>query len=235
VLSCAAKAPPREIIVAAASSLTDVLTSLQAEAERTTGVHILFHFAGSGIIRKQIEQGFPADVFFSAASTDMDELEKAGFLESDTKLNLLSNSIVLIGGNDQAAISSFLELSSLLASTSLVAIGNPASVPAGRYAVQALTSLGLYSMVEKKLVLGGNARQVLQYVQSGSVPLGIVFATDVVKQLFGFSDKTLDFPVHYQVAVMVTSGYKHESERLVEFFHGDIARAAFFKAGFGTL
>ncbi|OHD26532.1 MAG: molybdate ABC transporter substrate-binding protein [Spirochaetes bacterium GWB1_59_5] len=203
----------------------------------------MFHFAGSGIIRKQIEQGFPADVFFSAASTDMDELEKAGFLESDTKLNLLSNSIVLIGGNDQAAISSFLELSSLLASTSLVAIGNPASVPAGRYAVQALTSLGLYSMVEKKLVLGGNARQVLQYVQSGSVPLGIVFATDVgsvasggvVKQLFGFSDKTLDFPVHYQVAVMVTSGYKHESERLVEFFHGDIARAAFFKAGFGTL
>ncbi|MCE5256103.1 MAG: molybdate ABC transporter substrate-binding protein, partial [Spirochaetaceae bacterium] len=173
LLISAVGAQQTELLVSAASSLTDVLTSLKPEAEKATGAKILFNFGASGALRQQIESGAQVDVFFSAASEDVDRLEQAGLADKASRVNLLTNAIVLVGGDKQAKPTTPEELKTLLGSTSLLAIGNPDSVPAGRYAVQALKSLNLYSIVEKKLVLGGNVRQVLQYVESGSAPLGI--------------------------------------------------------------
>lgn len=240
VLAVPAFAQKQEIVLSAASSLTDVLTALKPEAEKAIDATILINFGGSGTLRAQIEQGAPVDVFFSAASSDMDTLEKAGLIAPGTRKDLLSNAIVLVGDKTQKAPATLDELRKLLAAANLVAIGNPDSVPAGRYAVQALTSLGLYPIVEKKLVLGGNVRQVLQFVESGSAPLGIVFLTDAatlapsspVARLYFFPESALQTPVLYPAAVVATSKNKDRAEKLIAFFQGESARRAFTEAGF---
>lgn len=235
-------ASQNEIIVAAAASLTDVLTGLQAEAEAAVGAKILFNFGGSGTLRKQIVEGAPVDAFFSAAAEDMDNLQNAGLVEPGSRKDLLTNGIVLVGGDGQASPADMAALKTLLASASLLAIGNPDSVPAGRYAVQALKTLGLFSIVEKKLVLGGNVRQVLQYVEAGSAPLGIVFSTDAfsvkagspVKRLWEFPESALATPVVYPVAIVARSTRKIEAAKFIAFLQGANAREAFRRAGFGA-
>ena len=230
----------RELVLSAASSLTDVLTELKPEAEAYLGAKLVINFAGSGTLRAQIEQGAPVDVFFSAASSHMNTLEKAGLIVSETRKDLLSNAIVLIGDGTRKNPAKPEELKSLLDSTKLLAIGNPDSVPAGAYAVEALRSLGLFDIVEKKLVLGNNVRQVLQFVESGSAPMGIVFLTDAasvsasspVTRLYLFPDSALKTSVRYPAAVVSASKQRKLGEKLIEFFGTETARKVFEKAGF---
>jgi molybdenum ABC transporter, periplasmic molybdate-binding protein len=229
-----------EIIVSAAASLTDVLSVLKTEAEQYIGAKIIYNFGGSGTLRKQIEEGAPADLFFSASSEDMDKLEKAGHVLSGVRKDLLSNTVVLIGEKTGAMVGSTVDLKAILSSASLLAIGNPDSVPAGRYAVLALKSLDLYAIVEKKLVLAGSVREVLQYVQSGSAPFGIVFLTDalsvkptsLIVTLYHFPENTLTTPVLYPAAVVAASKHKDIASKLLVFFQGLRARDVFAKAGF---
>lgn len=236
-----AQSPAREkILVSAASSLTDALTTLKPEAEKRIGAEILLNFAASGSLRKQIEEGAPVDVFFSAASADMDELESAGLIQRGTRKDLLSNAIVLVGDKTLAPPKDAPALKAVLESAKLLAIGNPDSVPAGRYAVEALKSLGFYPVVEKKIVLGGNVREVLQYVESGSAPLGIVFLTDAMTlkdsspagRLYRFPDSALAAPVLYPIAVVSASKAKDKAAALVQFLSEGGAREVFAMAGF---
>jgi molybdate transport system substrate-binding protein len=227
-----------EILVSAAASLTDVLTSLAPDAEKAVGARVLLNFGASGALRKQIEEGAPADLFFSASNEDMDKLEDKGLILSDTRKSLLSNSLVLIGEPDMAPAAGTAELRALLSAARLLAIGNPDSVPAGRYAAETLERLGLSPVVEGKLVLGGNVREVLQYVESGSAPLGIVFSTDAlsagsrIRTLFAFDRSSVKTPVLYPIAVLSASKRQEASIRLIQFLQGSRAREAFRKAGF---
>lgn len=93
-----AAAQKAEILVSAAASLTDVLSGLGPQAERYVGAKVLFNFGGSGTLRKQIEEGAPVDLFFSASPEDVETLEAKGLLVPGTRKDLLSNRIVLIGG-----------------------------------------------------------------------------------------------------------------------------------------
>jgi molybdate transport system substrate-binding protein len=240
-----ASAQQPEILVSAAASLTDVLSGLAPQAEQSIGAKLVFNFGASGSLRRQIEEGAPVDVFFSASSEDVDKLLAKGLLVAGTRKDLLSNKIVLIGGpratpirarEKETAVSA---LKTLLSGANLVAVGNPDTVPAGRYAVLALTSYGLYPIVKSKLALGGSVREVLQFVQSGSAPLGIVFLTDAltvspdsIQQLFVFPDEAVGVPILYPVAVVNASKNKETAEKLIEFLQGDIARNAFRSAGF---
>lgn len=242
-LAFSAFAAGNEIVVSAAASLTDVLNGLKPAAEKAIGASISFNFGGSGALRKQIEQGAPADVFFSAAASDMDALEKAGLLAPKTRVDLLSNAIVLVGsapaGSKAPAVKTDADLKALLAGAKLFAIGNPDAVPAGRYATQALKSLDLYSLVEKKLVLGGTVREVLQFVESGSAPYGVVFLTDAmtvkpesgVKILYQFA-ANLSSPVIYPVAVVGASKSTDKAAAFIAFLQTPAAKEAFKKAGF---
>jgi molybdate transport system substrate-binding protein len=227
-----------EILVSAAASLTDVLTALAPAAEKVIGARVSLNFGGSGTLRKQIEEGAPADLFFSASSDDMDGLEAKGLILSGTRKSLLTNTLVLIGAADTEPATGTAGLRALLSEARLLAIGNPDSVPAGRYAAEALDGLGLSPVVKGKLVLGGSVREVLQYVQSGSAPLGIVFATDAlsagarVRTLFVFDAEAIRTPVLYPIAVVRASKKADASQRLIEFLQGPLAREAFRKAGF---
>jgi molybdate transport system substrate-binding protein len=227
-----------EILVSAAASLTDVLTGLAPEAEQAIGAKLLFNFGASGALRRQIEEGAPVDVFFSASSEDVERLLAAGLLVAGSRKDLLSNRVVLIGSPGTPPVRSEEDMKAALSGTSLLAIGNPDTVPAGRYAVQALESHGWYQMVRSRLVLGGNVREALQYVQSGSAPLGIVFLTDVlaaspgsVQRLFVFPEGSTR-PILYPVAVVSASRNKERAARLIRFYEGSVARAAFRQAGF---
>jgi molybdate transport system substrate-binding protein len=227
-----------QILVSAASSLTDVLTALAPAAEKAVGARILLNFGASGTLRKQIEEGAPADIFFSASSDDMDKLEAKGLILSGSRKSLLTNTLVLVGAADMQPATGAAELRALLSAARLLAIGNPDSVPAGRYAAEALDNLGLSPVVKGKLVLGGNVREVLQYVQSGSAPVGVVFATDAlsagasVRTLFVLDKEAIKTPVLYPVAVVRASKKPDASLRLIEFLQGAPARQAFRKAGF---
>ena len=229
-----------EVLVSAASSLTDALKALQPEAEQTIGASILFNFGGSGTLRKQIEEGAPVDLFFSAAAQDMDKLERMGLLFGSSRADILSNTLVLIGGPGSSPVAGSVELGNLLKSAALVAIGNPDSVPAGRYAVQALGSMGLLGLVEGRLVRGGSVREVLQFVQSGSAPFGFVFLTDVLnlpaggdtRLIYKVPPEYLDPAIVYSAAVIAESKKPTTALKLLIYLRGDVARKIFEKAGF---
>lgn len=241
----AAEAGQGQLLVSAAASLTDVLTKLGPDLEQSVGTSVLFNFGGSGTLRRQIEEGAPVDVFFSASAEDMDRLERESLIVPQTRTDLLSNRIVLIAG-PAATIGSAAPLlagpgglRALLQKADILAIGNPDTVPAGRYAVRALTSYGLFSLVSSKLALAGNVREVLQYVQNGSAALGIVFATDVptdrsslVRQLFLFPDDAVGASILYPVAVVSASKNPDAAAMVIDFFRGTKARDAFRSAGF---
>ncbi len=237
----AASAAPAQVLVSAAASLTDVLTALAPLAEQSIHARVLFNFGGSGALRHQIEEGAPVDLFLSASVEDMDLLQRGGLIVPGTRRDLLSNRIVLIAGPGApraAAVAAAGGLRTLLAGANLLAIGNPDTVPAGRYAVRALTSLGLYPMVKQKLALGGNVREVLQYVQNGSAPLGIVFVTDVlsapagsVRELFVFPDEATG-SILYPAAVVGASKNRDKALAMIDFLAGKAAGGAFRAAGF---
>jgi molybdate transport system substrate-binding protein len=242
LLLSAASFSEGELLVSAAASLTDVLSGFRADAEEAVGTGILLNFGGSGTLRKQIEEGAPVDVFFSASSEDMDRLAKAGLLEPGSRVDLLSNSIVLVGDAALPKPSGAEELRALLSRASLVAIGNPATVPAGRYATQAFASLGLDRILAGKLALGGSVREVLQFLSSGSAPLGVVFLTDAMTLapadrtaiLYRFPESALASPVLYPVAVVAASRSRDKAARYVGFLRGEVARGAFARAGFAV-
>jgi molybdate transport system substrate-binding protein len=122
----------------------------------------------------------------------------------------------------------------------VIAVGNPDTVPAGRCAVEAMKKYGLYDLAQPKMALGGTVREVLQFVQSGSAPLGFVFLTDVlsaqpagsVVRIFQFPADTFSAPIVYPVAVTASSKNKVVAAKLIQFLRSDAARSVFVKAGF---
>jgi molybdate transport system substrate-binding protein len=230
----------QDITLAAASSLTDVLLQIQGDAQRYVGVQIFISLGGSGLLRKQIEEGAPIDVFLSASRTDMDSLAKEGLVRAGTRRDLLKNSLVLIAERSAKAVTGRDDMKKLVAAASVVAVGNPDSVPAGSYAVEALKKYGLYEAARSKLALGGSAREVLQFVQNGSAPLGLVFLTDAlsaqppgsVARIFQFPGETFAAPIVYPVAVTTASKNSAAASKLIEFLRSSAVRSVFMKAGF---
>ena len=142
-----------ELTVSAAISLKDALdkiASLYSSEQPGTPIH--FNLGGSGTLQRQIEQGAPVDIFISASPKEMDSLEAQGQLLAGTRRNLVKNRIVLIVPEGTGAISNFQDLTKPAAK--VIAVGEPQTVPAGKYAQEVLTHLGLYDLLKPKLVLG---------------------------------------------------------------------------------
>jgi molybdate transport system substrate-binding protein len=145
-------------------------------------VELVYNFASSGSLQRQIEQGAPVDVFISAAPRHMDALAAKGLLLADSRQDLLTNQVVLVTQADgQANGEAIFEFEALTDDrVQTITIGDPDSVPAGQYAKQVLDSLGLYDSLQgaNKLVFAKDVRQVLTYVETGNVEAGLVYATD---------------------------------------------------------
>jgi len=225
-----------DLTVSAAISLKDALDEAkQTYIAANPNVNIAANYGASGTLEIQIEQGAPVDVFLSAAPKQMDSLETKGLVLEGTRRDLLRNEVVLIVPKDSSAgISSFQDLTR--ASVKQVALGEPVTVPAGQYAKEVLTSLGIYDAVNSKAVLGKDVRQVLTYVETGNVDAGIVYATDALSsakvKIVATAPTKSHSPVIYPAAVIKASKNPAASRALLDFLASPRGLAIFQKYGF---
>ena len=167
-----------ELTILAAASLTDVCNEIKAEYEAAhPNVTLNFSYGASGALQTQIEEGAPADLFFSAATKQMTALDEEGLMDSDSIVNLLENKVVLIVPEDSDKdITSFEDVAT--DKVRMIGLGEPGSVPVGQYSEEIFTSLGILDTVKEKANYGSDVRTVLSWVETGAVDCGVVYATD---------------------------------------------------------
>ena len=223
-----------DIFVFAAASLTDALKEVAPAYESGSGDKLIFNFAGSNALARQIKEGAPADVFFSADEIQMDNLDQAGLIDSATRQDLLSNTLVIVVPEDGPS-----ELTpAALGDPALkrLALADPRSVPAGVYAREYLTKLGLWNAIAPKIVPTENVRGALSAVESGNVEAGIVYKTDaaISKSVkIAYEVVPTEGPrIVYPVAVVKDSRNAGASRKFVEYLKSEPALAVFRKFGF---
>lgn len=170
-----------EITVSAALSLKPSFEEIGRLYERRyPGSAAAFNFGPSGALQKQIESGAPVDVFASASPKEMDALDKSGLIVAGSRRNFAGNSVVLITSSTDRRLSGFDGLKD--SQIKRIAIGNPATVPAGKYAEETLRTIGLWDNIRPKLIYAEHVLQVMDYVSRGEVDAGMVFLTDAVSR-----------------------------------------------------
>jgi len=224
------------LTISAAISMKDSLDEVQrAFRDANPSITVACNYGASGALQQQIEQGAPVDLYLSASPKQMDALETQGLLLPGTRKNLLRNEIVLIVPRDsRSRVSSFQDLTR--PDVKQIALGEPATVPAGEYAKEVLTYLGIYGVVKSKAVLAKDVRQVLTYVETGNVDVGIVYFTDAASsskvRVVATAPKKSHVPVAYPVAVIKSSKESATARTFEDFLFGAQARAIFQKYGF---
>lgn len=233
---CAASASAADITVSAAASLTNAFKEIGAAFEKEhAGDKILFNFAASDPLVQQISKGAPVDVFASADQDAMDKADKLNLLAPGTRKNFASNSLVLIvPEHGKVPLKSVADVAQ--AGVARIAIGNPASVPVGRYTRTALENARLWSVVEPKLILGASVRQCLDYVARGEVDAGFVYATDAaivkdkVKLVATVPTAT---PVTYPIAVIAAGPQAAAGRKFADYVQSAAGQAILARYGFG--
>jgi molybdate transport system substrate-binding protein len=230
---------PHAVTVYAAASLTESLRQIGAQFSAAGGGVVKFSFAASSALARQIEAGSPADIFFSADAEWMDYLEQRHMIQSATRRNALGNRLALVAPADstlELRVAPHFGLRAALGQERL-ATGDPDSVPVGRYARAALTSLGVWDSVADRLVRADNVRGALMFVARGEVPLGIVYETDArvdpkVRIVDLFPADTHP-PIVYPVALIRDAD--PAARRFLDYLRGPAAAAVFVMAGFSVL
>ena len=168
-----------EVQVYAAASLTDALKEIASVYEKSSEDRLVFNFAASSLLARQIQEGAPADLFISADEEKMDSLEKKGLILKETRKSLLSNTLVMVVPNDRRL---FFKSPGELAGPQIkrIALAEPQSVPAGIYAKRYLQKINLWDAVVDRVIPVENVRAALAAVEYGNVDAGIVYQTDAV-------------------------------------------------------
>ena len=228
------------LVVFAAASLADALQKVSEEYTQATGTRVKLSFAASSALARQIESGAGADVFVSADEEWMDYLEERKLIVRSSRQDLLGNRLILIAPRDSKVMIELgpaARLLEALGNRGRIATGDPDSVPVGKYAKAALTSLGLWDSLQSRLIRADNVRVALMFVARGEAPLGIVYATDAraepkVRSIDAFPASA--YPrITYPVAA--TCGAKPAAKSFLDFLRGASARAIFENAGFTVL
>ena len=227
-----------ELIVSAAVSMQDVLQEIkQLYLNQYPQANITFNFGSSGSLQHQIEQGAPVDIFISAAPQQMNRLAAKELLVNETRQDLVENQMVLVVRSDNQSIADFKDLTKK--STEQIALGEPNSVPAGKYAREILTNLSLSNKIEPKTVYAKDVRQVLNYVAMGNVDAGIVYSTDTIStkkvKVVAIAEPNNHSPVVYPVAMVKDSNHPDAAKQMLEFLFTPEAQAIFQKHGFSSV
>ncbi|NYT86328.1 molybdate ABC transporter substrate-binding protein [Pollutimonas harenae] len=230
-----AQASAADMLVGAAASLTNAFTELATQfQQKHPATKVLMSFASSDVLAKQVIEGAPMDIYASADQTAMDQAVDAGSIETDTRHDFARNELVLIvPADDPNNIRSLADLRS--AGVKRIALGNPASVPVGRYTKGLLEQAGDWTTIKKNEVLGQNVRQVLAYVARGEVDAGFVYATDAaimpgkVNVVATLPSTT---PLLYPIALVKRDGRHPEAKAFLDFIDSDEGQAVLSKYGF---
>ena len=241
VLLCCLLVPvyAQGVTVFAAASLGDAINNAVTLYARKSGEVVRTSYAASSALARQIENGAPADLYFSADEQWMDYLDQRHLIETGSRVSRLGNRLVLVapvGAAPAVAIRQGLDLAGLLGRGRL-ATGDPSSVPAGRYAQQALIWLGAWKAVEAKLARADNVRVALAYVERGEVPFAIVYSTDAMVsrgvKVVGTFPSESHAPISYPLAI-VAGRANDASKAFHAFLLGGEAAAVFDHFGFSV-
>jgi molybdate transport system substrate-binding protein len=227
-----------DLTVSAAISLQNTLQDIaRLYHAENPNVSVHLNLGASGTLQRQIEQGAPVDLFLSAAPAEMNALESKNLILADTRRNIVTNSVVLITPKGHGGIRHFQDLTR--ADVKILAIGNPQSVPAGKYAQEVLTHFGLWDKLKPKFVFAKDVRAVLTYVETGNADAGIVYETDALTSssvsVVATAPPGSHSPVIYPVAVIAGSHNVTSAKAFEAFLFGPKATAAFRKYGFNPV
>lgn len=235
-------AGPREeaddrLQVFAAASLIDVMGEIATDWEEAGHPAPVFNFAGTSQLAQQLKQGADADVFVSADEAWVDEVAAAGLIDAPTRAVVARNALVLVSAVEQAEMEMGNDIAASL--ESLISDGRLAmaepSVPAGRYAQEALESMGLWSMVQEQSVYAPDVRAALRLVELGEATAGIVYRTDAIAaggrvRVVGEFPAGSHTPIHYPAAAIVGG----DGGAFAAFLLEDAAQSKFEALGFGV-
>lgn len=224
-----------EITVFAAASLTDSLKEVATAYEKTSGDKIVFNFGASSTLARQIEEGAPADIFFSADEVKMDGLAKKSLVDTTTRKSRLGNAlVVVIPANSAPQIKSASDLTNN--AVGKIAFADPKAVPAGVYGKAWLTKLELWSAVEPKVVPTENVRATLSAVESGNVEAGVVFKTDAgisKKVKVAYEVPAKDAPkISYPMALVKEAKQPDAAKKFLHHLASEEAGQVFKRFGF---
>jgi molybdate transport system substrate-binding protein len=226
------------LTIFAAASLKNALDDVASEWKKTGADAPVASYASSSVLAKQIEHGAPADIFISADTQWMDYLVQRALVGPPH--DLLANRLVLIRGKDnplKITIKPGFDLAGALGDGRL-SVGDPSNVPAGIYAKEALTKLGVWNSVQSKLAPAADVRGALVLVSRGEAPLGIVYETDAKVdpkvRIAGIFPEDTHAPIRYPVAI-VTASHHPDAGKFVAFLDSPTARAIFTRYGFEAI
>jgi molybdate transport system substrate-binding protein len=226
-----------EINVYAAASLSDSMRQIGTDYEKSSGDKIVFNFGASSFLARQISEGAPADIFFSADEAKMDDLQKKGLIVPGTRKSRLSNQLVIVTASDNGAV--FQSPADLAGpAVKRVALADPKAVPAGIYAKEYLQKLKLWESLEPKVVPTENVRAALAAVESGNVEAGIVYKTDAAiskKVKISYEVPVADGPkISYPMALIKGSA-QPQAAQFLKYLDTDAAGKVFETNGFIVL
>ncbi len=230
---------PIAITFSAAKSLTECLPEVaELYSKEHPEIRIAFNFGSSGSMRQQIEEGAEVDLYMPAGKKDVDALKDKGMLLDDTLRNVLGNQLALVVPSDSALqIAGFQELTK--EGIKKLAVGEPGSVPAGKYAEETLTNLGILDAVKAKIVYAKDVREVLAWVATGNADAGVVYiteakASDKVK-VIAIADEASHSPIVYPGAVLKASKHPAEAKAFLDFISSQESKAIFDRYGYTFL
>ena len=226
-----------ELNISAAASLKEAIADLEAAyTSKNPEVSFVINYGSSGSLQQQIEQGAPCDLFISAGEKQMTALEEEGLLLDGTNKDLVKNSLVLVTSND-SKISSIDSLNS--DAVSKIALGEPSSVPAGKYADETLTSLAIKDSLNNKLVFAKDVKEVLAWTASGNADAGFVYLSDALSsdgvKIVETISEEYHSPITYPVAIIKDSDDIDAAKAFEDFLFTDEAQEIFEKYGYKSV
>ncbi len=227
-----------ELNVFAAASLSDALKEIAAKYEPTSGDKLKLNLAASSVLARQIKEGAPADVFFSADEAKMDDLAKAGLIVAASRHSLLSNTlVVVVPADSKLALHGAGDLAE--PAVAKLALAEPGTVPAGVYAKAYLQKLGLWDKISPKVIATENVRACLAAVESANVDAGIVYKTDALiskKVHVAVEISAAEGPkISYPLALVKDTKQAEAAAKFAAYLASSEAKAVFEKYGFGVL
>ena len=220
--------------ISAAASLQEAMVELEEKfKEIEPNVKLQVNLGSSGALQQQIEEGAPCDVFISAGEKQMNALEEKGLLLEGTNKTLLTNELVLVE-SEGTEIKDLDKLTTY--DINKIAIGEPESVPAGKYAKEVLDNTNLYDRVKDKLVLAKDVKEVLAWVQQGNADVGFVYLSDAFAakgiKVALTTDEDIHSAINYPIAVLKESKNQNKAKAFEDFLLSDDGQAILENYGF---
>lgn len=225
------------LTVFAAASMREAMEGIGSAFEEDTGTAVIFSFAGTGTLARQVEAGAPADVFVSADIAWMDYVSVRGSVREETVTDIAGNALVMIGAAGSPALNLTDEAIAARLSGERMAIADPETVPAGRYGKTALEHLGLWASLKGRLALMENVRVALASVARGDTPIGLVYATDAaiepgVAVVAAMPEESYP-PIVYPAALTTVSSHE-KAQPFLNYLSGPRAKEILQSFGFVT-